>query len=440
MKMHLAMLMAALSAIGGVAQADVVTDWNNTLLQAVRTGSTNPPVASRTMAMVHTAVYDAVNSIDRTHQPYHISLNVPGTTSREAAAAQAARDVLAHVYPAQVATFDAALTTHLNAIPNSADKTAGISLGSSVAASIIALRTGDHSTDVVPYTPSGQIGDWAPTPPANAPALLPNWPTVTPWAMTSGSQFRDANGPPAINSAAYTTAYNEVKEIGSATSATRTADQTDIARFWADGGGTSTPPGHWNRIAQTVAASEGNTLSENARLFALLNIASADAAIACWDNKYVSDLWRPLTAIRAGDADGNNDTTGDAAWTPLIGTPPFPSYTSGHSTFSAAAAAVLAEFYGTDNIAFTTSAEGFAVPDRSYTSFSQAANEAMLSRLYGGIHWRFDNEDGLSGGTLLGNFVAATQLQAVPEPSTLVLVGIAITGLAIHRRNRRAAA
>ncbi len=422
------------------AIADVIIDWNNNLLQAIRAANTAPPMASRNMAMVHTAVFDAVNSIDDTHRAYHVNLNVAATTSREAAAAQAARDVLVHLYPTQAATFDTTLATHLAAIPSGADKSAGIGLGGSVAASIIGLRANDHSGDIVAYTPTGGIGLWVPTLPANAPALLPNWPTVTPWAMTSGSQFRDAVGPPAVNSAAYTAAYNEVKELGSVSSATRTADQADIAKFWADGGGTSTPPGHWNRIAQTVALAEGNSISENARMFALLNIAAADAGIVAWDNKYVTDYWRPITGIREGDADGNDDTVGDATWLPLIDTPPFPTYTSGHSTFSGAAARVLAGFFGTDNMAFLDSAEGFAVADRSFTSFSQAASEAMDSRLYGGIHWRFDNEDGLAGGAAVGDYVLATQLQAVPEPSSLTLIGMLAVGIAWRLRARRVGA
>jgi hypothetical protein len=269
-----------------------------------------------------------------------------------------------------------------------------------------------------------------------APALLPNWPMVTPFAMTSGSQFRSLTGPPELNTPEYRDYYNEVKEIGAATGSTRTQDQSEIAEFWADGGNTSTPPGHWNRIAQSVAQAKGNTLEENARMFALLNIGMADAAIACWDNKFTFNDWRPVTAIRNGDTDGNDDTVGDAAWSSFIATPPFPSYTSGHSTFSGAAAAILADFFGDDNVSFKTSAEGAVVPDRSFDSFSEAATEAMNSRLYGGIHWRYDNEDGLEAGTALGHYVTSTQLLVVPEPASSVLGMSAVLLLPVLRRRR----
>jgi len=224
--------------------------------------------------------------------------------------------------------------------------------------------------------------------------------------------------------------------LGSATSATRTPEQTDIARFWADGAGSATPPGHWNLIAQDVAEMQGNTVSENARLFALLNIATADAAIACWDNKYAYNFWRPITAIHEADSDGNPDTTQDLTWAPLLPTPPFPSYTSGHSTFSSAAATILAAFFGTDDIAFTASSEAPGVADRSFLSFSEAAEEAGRSRIYGGIHFQFDNQDALAIGNALGHFVYRTQLTAVPEPPGSLLVLIGMLGLAAARSRR----
>jgi hypothetical protein len=414
--------------------ADVIIDWNNVLLDTIRTNSVNPPQTTRAMAMVHAAMYDAVNSIAGTHRPYHIDLNANAGTSRESAAAQAAHHVLSNLFPGDQAAFDAALASSLANVADGPAKTVGINLGNAVGADIVVLRANDHSADIVPYTPGSNPGDWNPAPPAFAPALLPNWPTVTPWAMTSGSQFRDSIGPPALDSPEYTAAFHEVKELGSATNTTRTVDQTAIAEFWADGAGTSTPPGHWNRIAQTVAESQGNTLEENARLFALLGIAMADAAIVSWDNKYFYDHWRPVTAIRAALTDGNLATEPDPNWSSYIVTPPFPAYTSGHSTFSGAAASVLADFFGTDNIGFTSSAEGFPVPDRSFTNFSQAALEAMNSRLFGGIHWRYDNEDGLASGMELGNFVTVTQLLPIPEPSTFAVAGMALLAAMTSRR------
>jgi hypothetical protein len=357
-------------------------------------------------------------------------------TSREAAAAQAAHRALSSLFPANQATYDGALATSLSVVPDGPGKIAGISLGNSVADAIIALRANDHSDDVVPYTPQTAVGRWVPTPPGLAPALLPQWPMVTPWAMTSGAQFRDPDGPPALDGPEYTAAFNEVKEIGSATSTTRTADQTAISEFWADNPGTATPPGHWNVIAQTVAAAQGNTLEENARLFALLGITAADAAICSWDNKYATDHWRPVTAIRNADQDGNPATQADPNWTSYIPTPPFPTYTSGHSTFSGASAAVLADFFGTDNITFTTSTEEYVLADRTFNTFSEAATEAMNSRLYGGIHWRYDNEDGLAGGMALGHYVFDTQLQPIPEPSTCVLLALGLIGCVIGSWSR----
>jgi uncharacterized protein (TIGR03382 family) len=420
------------------AAADVVIDWNNVLLDAIRTGNVNPPMASRAMAMTHAAIFDAVNTIDRTHFPYHVQLGVSAGASREAAAAQAAHDVLVNLFPARQAIFDTALAGSLGTIPDGTPKVGGRAIGEQVAAQYITLRANDGSGTVTPYTPGTLPGQWQPTPPANAPALLPNWPTVTPWCMTSGSQFRHSVGPPALTSAQYAADLNEVKSLGAVNSTMRTADQTNIARFWADGANTSTPPGHWNRIAQTVGTNAGNSVSQNARMFALLNLAEADAAIVSWDNKYQANFWRPITAIRQADQDGNAATEADPTWTPLITTPPFPTYTSGHSTFSGAAAEILKLYFGTDNISFTTSAEGAAgVPDRSFTSFSQASAEAADSRLFGGIHYRFDNEHGLQNGIALGQFVFANELQPIPEPSSIALAAMALAVFAWAVRRRR---
>ena len=388
------------------------------------------------MAMVHGAVYDAVNSVDRTHAPYRVLVDAPAGASREAAAAAAAHRALTSLYPSRAAVFDARFAASLDSLGGGSDVTAGVNLGRAAADQMIAWRTNDGATDVVPYAPGTAPGQWRPTPPAHAPALLPNWPDVTPFAISSGSQFRTA-GPPVLGGAEYAADYNEVKLLGSMSSAIRTAEQTETARFWADGAGTETPPGHWNSIARSVASAKGTSLSENARLFALLNIAAADAAIVSWDSKYEYGFWRPVTAIREGDADGNAATLADLGWTPLLVTPPFPENTSGHSTFSGAASTVLAEFFGTDDVSFITGSDGLPGVYRSFDGFSDAADEAGRSRIYGGIHFEFSNEQGLAAGRDLGHYVSTNYFTAVPEPSCLPLLGVALLFAARRRARAR---
>ena len=405
--------------LAGPACADVVIDWDNVLLNAVRVDKTPPPKASRAMAMVHVAIFDAVNGIVGGYTPYHVTASAPAGASPEAAAAAAAHKVLVAVYPAQQATFDAALTTSLAAIPNGAAKTAGVSWGEAVADDVLALRAHDHAADTVSYTPPQGSSWWLPTPPAFAAALLPNWPIVTPWAMASGSQFRQGPPPPPTT-VDYTRAYDEVRLLGRVDSQLRTADQTQIALFWADGAGTATPPGHWLVIAQGISQQRHLTLAENARLFALVSIAVADAAIVSWDHKYYYSDWRPVTGIQNAETDGNPNTLEDKTWQALIATPPFPSYTSGHSTFSGSASRILELFFSTDAISFTTTSDGLPGVQRSFTSFSSAANEAGQSRIYGGIHWQFDNTVGLATGRSLADLVFFNFLTRTASPSTCV--------------------
>src|SRR5204862_7113801 len=219
------------------------------------------------------------------------------------------------------------------------------------------------------------------------PYLLPQWGRLVPFAIPTNAWFRPA-GPPNLESDTWAADYAEVKALGGVVSAARTPEQTLIALFWADGAGTETPPGHWNRIARAVALQFGNTLEQNARLFALLNVAMADAAICAWDAKYAFNFWRPITAIQNGDTDGNAATVPDRAWTPLLPTPPFPEYVSGHSAFSGAAAEVLRVFYGGEAVSFSTGSDVLPGVRRQFDSFYEAAAEAALSRLYGGIHFR----------------------------------------------------
>ncbi|MFM7055744.1 MAG: vanadium-dependent haloperoxidase, partial [Planctomycetota bacterium] len=353
--------------------AAVVHSWNDITLQAIRDERPAPPMASRALAMVSTAVFDAVNSIDGRYQSYSGVLAVSPLASTEAAAAAAARDVLVSVFPARTATFDAALTATLATLPADASTTAGVNAGRAAASSILALRTADGKDTVPPYTPSGLQGRWAPTAPNFTAPVLTQWGSVKPWSMTTGSQFRPA-APPAITTTEYSSAFALVRQLGSSTSTVRNADQTATAFFWAGGPGTATPPGQWNMIAQTVARQQDLTTPEASRMYALLNIALADAAISCWDAKYFYDYWRPITAIRNGANDGNAGTPSDGPtpWLPLLTTPSFPSYTSGHSTFSSAAAAVLAAFYGTDTITFTATSEVATVANRTFRSFTAA--------------------------------------------------------------------
>jgi hypothetical protein len=396
----------AMALLGPVcpAGADVVTDWNEVLLDAIRADKTAPPKASRAMACVHVAIFDAVNGIVGGYSPYHVTEPGPAGASPEAAAAAAAHHSLVGLFPAQKAAFDAALAASLGAIPDGTAKAAGIAWGTEVADAIIALREDDRSTDVVEHSMPVGGSWWAPTPPAFASALLPNWPTVKPWAMTSGSQFR-SGPPPAPHTAEYTAAFNEVKRLGRAVSNVRTPEQSQIALFWADGPGTATPPGHWLVIAQDLAESRGLSLVQKARLFALLGITVADAAIVSWDQKYQYNHWRPLTAIQNADIDGNPATKPDKGWTPLIPTPPFPAYSSGHSTFSGSSAKILELFFGTDQIAFSTTSDGLPGVTRSFSTLSQAAEEAGQSRIYGGIHWQYDNQSGLTSGRALAQHV-----------------------------------
>ncbi|HEX6904479.1 MAG TPA: vanadium-dependent haloperoxidase [Thermoanaerobaculia bacterium] len=410
---------AALLGLAGPARADVITDWNEILLQAIRTDKTAPPKASRAMAIMNVAIYDAVNGLVGGYTPMLYAAEAPAGALPDVAAAAAARKVLVTLFPAQTPTFDAAFDAFYNAIPNSQAKSDGATWGLVVGDRILTRRADDHSGDAVDYfVPTGGSW-WAPTPPAFAAALLPNWPTVTPWTMTSGSQFR-SGPPPAPGSAEYTRAFIEVRRLGRANSPSRTAEQSQIALFWADGGGTVTPPGHWIQIAIGLSKEKHLSLSENARLFALLGITVADAAIVAWDHKYQYNHWRPYTAIQNAEIDGNPDTVADKTWTPFIATPPFPAYTSGHSTFSASAAKILELFFGTDAIAFSTTSDGLPGVTRSFTSLSKAAEEAGQSRIYGGIHWQYDNQIGLASGRALAQHVFYNFLTPVVAPSTCV--------------------
>ncbi|MGE5756819.1 MAG: vanadium-dependent haloperoxidase [Planctomycetaceae bacterium] len=393
---------------------DVVIAWNKTMLDAIRADKTSPGPATRTMAMVQAAIYDAVNDIDRTSSVYHVDIAAPPGSSPEAAASAAAYRVLVNLYPAQKARFDATLAESLATIPDGPTRSDGLAVGNAVADGILAWRSNDGSATLVQYTPGTAPGDWQPTPPDFSNAWGPEWGRVTPFAIPNASQFMPLPPPP-LDSAAYTAAFNEVKSVGALDSTTRTPDQTQIGLFWAyDRPSMGPPPIRYNQIAETIALQQHNTLDQNARMFALVDIAMADAGIVAWGTKFGDNFWRPITAIRAANTDGNPATVADPNWTPLGApgggvvpdfTPPFPAYISGHATFGAALFRTLADFYGTDNISFTIGSDELPGVYRTFDSFSAAAEENGQSRIYLGIHWSFDKTAGIATGDAVADYV-----------------------------------
>lgn len=395
--------------------ADPVLTWNRTALEAIKLDASTPPVASRNLAIVSLAMFDAVNAIEDT-PAFAAKFTAVAGTSPEAAVAAAAHRALSYLYPAQQAILDAQLATSLSTVPDGTGENNGVTLGNQIADAILAQREDDGYRDFVDYVPGSAPGQWQPTAPMFNVALLPQWADLRPFAMTTSDQFRPA-GPPDLTSTEYATAFNEVRRFGKGTGSERTTEQTNIARYWADGPGTFTPAGHWNLIAADVAQQQGNSLAANARLFAQLNVGLADAAIVAWDAKYNYEFWRPETAIQNADLDGNNATTVDPTWQPFLITPPFPEYVSGHSTYSGTAAQILTNVFG-NNASFTSDSPGFVNPagvpvQRTFdnaeqafpSTFLEAAAEAGQSRIYGGIHFQFANQDGQTAGRALANHV-----------------------------------
>lgn len=385
----LRILFAALLAIflTQSAQAqDVVLEWNANAANAiVGVAKQPPPRGLIRLAMVHVAMYDAVNAIEGyPFTPYAVTPNVTSPASPEAAAAAAAHDVLVALFPDQQADLDSKYATSLAAIPNGPAKTNGISVGQQTAAGILSSRANDGRDAVVPYTPLSGPGLWNPTPPGFLPAQAPEVALVRPFTLRSPSQFR-AEPPPDFSSETWVRDYNETKSLGSASSRTRTAEQTDLARFISD-----QPMLQWNRAWRGISAGAGLSLVDSARFFALLTTASSDALIACWDSKFFYSFWRPVTAIRAGDTDGNPETEPDPNWIGLVIAPNHPEYPAAHGCFSAASTETLKFFFGTDEYDFFMESRvaGLANPVRHYATFSQALRDALDARVLGGMHYR----------------------------------------------------
>jgi vanadium-dependent haloperoxidase-like protein len=384
-------------------RADAVLDWNAYAAKAIVTvGGQVPPRALIRLAMVHLAIYDAVNAIEGA--PFEGYASVPAVdrpASEEAAAATAAYEVLVALFPAQAADLNAEYAASLQALPDGIAKVNGIAVGQLAASALLTKRANDGRDAVVTYTPGTGPGIWVPTPPALLPAQAPETPFVQPFVLNSAAQFRP-DPPFSLTSEDWARDYNEVKALGSAVGSTRTPEQTDIARFWSDN-----PPLQWNRAWRALSVTKGLGLADNARYFAMLASASADALIACWDGKYYYNFWRPVTAIRAGDTDGNPETAPDAAWIGLIVTPNHPEYPAAHGCFSGASTETLKYFFGTDNVAFSmeSAVAGIVKPVRTYSHFSDALTEVLNARIYGGMHYRNSTRIGANVGKQVSRFM-----------------------------------
>ena len=414
------------------ASGDVALYWG----QVAATNLLGSPVTtSRALAMVNVGIRDAVNASLGNPQPSYLGIAAtPGADTR-AAASVAAHDLLVTLDPSHAGTYNAALTASLAQIEDGPAKFAGITSGMAVASAMMSRRTGDGSAAPPTYQQVGGVGHWSPTPPGNLPPAAPQWGGVNMWMATSDEQFFPTIAPPALNSADYTAAFNEVKSFG-AGALDPMDDRLLAAQFWATGLASGVQP--WLQTAVTLAEAQGRSTLENANLLALVSVAVADAVITTFDVKYTTDFWRPITAIRMADLDGNSDTTADAGWNSAIITPNHPSFSSGHSAVANSAATILADAFG-DATSFCVDA---APLQRCFNSFSGAAQDAANSRLWGGIHWRFDNEAGLEIGAAVARYQLASRVfNAVPEPASwaLMICGFAFVGTSFRRRKVKVA-
>ena len=385
-------------AVPAVAHADAVTQWNQNATTALMvTAGQGPQLSVPHMAMVHGAVYDAVNAIDGGHEGYLLTSRVATPSdSKEAAAATAAYRMLLNLVPMQQASLDGLYAASLAGIPDGSAKKRGIAVGEAAAAAMIAARTDDGRFGAYRFPVGTGPGQWRPVLPAFVNDPFAWLKDVKPFLIESGTQFR-SHGPASLESKKYAREFNEVKSIGSATSTTRSADQTLAARYWAEN-----PPATWSRIFRTLSAQQAVSLVDNARLYAMLYMSAADALITVWNDKAETLFWRPITAIREADSDGNPDTVADPAWLPLIPTPPYTEHSSGHNGLSGAIVATLQDFFGTDHIGWSdTNNGGFT---RSYTQFSDAIAEIIEARIWSGIHFRSADEQGAKIGKQVAQY------------------------------------
>jgi hypothetical protein len=384
--------------------ADVVADWNEKAVNFVLARGMGPPPAERVMAMTHVAMFDAINSIERRYRPYLAQVPASATASKEAAVATAAGMVLAGIVPQTMVEMRTELATYLATIPDSPAKAEGVRIGEAVAAKVLEARASDGARSPDTYRTRSAPGAYVPT----SATWAPQWPGVKPFAMTSGSQFRPAP-PIALASAEWAADYYEIRELGRVDSKKRSARQTEDAKFWLAVGGNVYYP-----IMRSIAAVKALNLLDSARLFALGAVARADALIAVFDAKYHYDFWRPLTAIRHGDNDGNPATERDPSWRPIGETPMHPEYPCAHCITAASMVAVLEHVFGTAEIpeVALTSPTAPGVTHR-WTNLRAFTKEVSEARIWAGFHYRFSTRVGEEMGNQIGTYVVKNVMQPV---------------------------
>jgi hypothetical protein len=400
---------ASLQSPAADSAVRAMATWNVIALQTTSTGPFSPPRESRAVAMVSMAMFDAVNSITGQYEPFTVRVVAERTASPAAAIIAAAHDVLAALYPSAVSALDVAYDSSLAPITGQA-KEDGISAGAAAAAAVLAMRQRDNSADHPRYSESHGPGAWIPTPPAFAAAMEPGWGKVVPFVLDSGSQFRPA-APPQPGSAAYVRDYAEIVPLGVAGSATRTAAQTEAARFWM-----ATAPQLWNQVVRQLTVARKMDPASAARAYLLVNVASADAAIASWDAKFTYGQWRPVSAIRSTADDGSASTHPDTAWAPLLATPPFPDYPAGHTTIGGAAERVLTEMFGGKPGPISITSPTASGVTHHYASFAEISEEVVNARVWAGVHWRTSSTAGRELGQVIGKHVWAHAPRARLSP------------------------
>ena len=400
---QIALLVVAASLLAApMALADVVTDWNIKAGEIVVEAKLGTPPANRVLAIVQTAVYEAVNAITKRYPASELQLEAASDASVEAAIAAANHATLAKLVPSQQAAIDTAYHAVLAGIADGPAKTAGIAVGDKAAAAILAGRADDGATTGETYRPHTTAGVYVPT---VIPAV-PHWPQRKPWLMTSSAQFRPGP-PPTLTSEVWARDYAEIKALGSKNSTRRTAEQTEIARFWE-----ATAPPIYHGVVRSVATVPGREVTQNARLFAAVTQAADDALIAVFDAKYHYNFWRPVTAIRNGDLDGNDATERDPSWTPFIDTPMHPEYPCAHCILSSAVGTVLQAEIGTGPMpTLTTTSVTAKGAARSWTKIDDFMQEVANARIYDGVHYRNSTEVGTAMGKQVGELVVAKYLQ-----------------------------